>query len=193
MVKQRQSIFSILIQKRTLTMLLLLVVMLVVFWFTTNRLVVRAANLMNILNMMAVNAFLTMAIAPLMVSGKIDLSTGATGTVCAMFMAYVLSAGMTLVPALLMTLLVGVVIGAVNAALVNELNMAPFIATLATSMIARGLVFIISSIGRSALGQGGVGPIDVRHPVLLEYGRYLIFGVFYRSVYMLFDERFACG
>ncbi|MCL2401205.1 MAG: ABC transporter permease [Oscillospiraceae bacterium] len=163
--KQRQSFLVLLIRKRTLMMLFLFVIIIAVFAIRTDGRMIDMRNIMQILNMMAVSTFLTQGVALLMISGKLDLSTGANGTLCGMFLAYVLRAGVPLIPAILMALAVGALVGVVNAALVNELNMAPFIATLATSLIATGFVILIA--------QNRIIPI--RHPVLIDYGSYMLF------------------
>ena len=164
--KQRQSIIMLLIRERTWMMLFLFAALLIVFAVHTDGRMIDRRNLMHILNMMAVSTFLTQGVALLMLSGKRDLSTGANGTLCGIFLAFALREGMTLIPALLLTLAIGAIVGLLNAALVNELNMAPFIATLATSMIATGFVILIA--------QNRIIPI--RHAVLVGYGSHMLFG-----------------
>jgi erythritol transport system permease protein len=62
----------------------------------------------------------------------------------------------------LLTLVVGMVVGLVNGALVTRLNVAPFIATLGTLYVARGAALLISGgatfanlVGRESLGNTG--------------------------------------
>jgi len=147
-------------------MIMLFIILLVVFAFLSDGIILRTRNLINILNAMAVTCMLTTGVAMLMISGKIDLSTGANGTLCGMLLAYTLRAGMPLLPAILIALALGAVIGVVNAVLVNELNMAAFIATLATSSICTGFLFLIAQRGS----------IDVLNSTLQSYGRHLLFG-----------------
>jgi len=124
----------------------------------------RPRNLVNIINALPITAFLTTGITMLMISGKIDLSMGANGTLCSIVVAYFLRDGMALVPAILIALAVGVLVGFINAVLVNELRVAPFIGTLATSLIATGLVFLIADRRT----------IDVVHPVMRDFGRVIL-------------------
>lgn len=123
-------------------------------------------NLINIINALPISIFLTTGITLLMISGKLDLSTGANGTLCAMVVAYFLRGSMPLIPALLIAMVVGSLIGLINAALVNELRVAPFIGTLATSSIATGLVYFIAN----------KKTIDVVHPIMKYYGKQMLFG-----------------
>jgi len=153
------------IRKRIFMMILLFVVLLAVFAILSDGIILRTRNLMNILSAMAVTTLLTTGVAMLMISGKLDLSTGANGTLCGMMVAFLLREGVPLVPALLAAIAMGAFVGFVNAALVNELNMAPFIATLATSSVATGFVYLLAN---NAV-------IDILNPVLQNYGKHMIF------------------
>jgi len=170
--KQRQSFLSFMLRRRSIMMLALFVVIMILFAIQTDGRILNPRNLMHILNMMAVSAFLTQGVALLMISGKLDLSTGANGTLCGMFLAFTLREGMALIPALLLTLSIGAVFGLINAIFVNELNMAPFIATLATSLIGTGFVIMIA--------QNRI--IHVLHPALITYGNYMLFGTLFQRI-----------
>lgn len=166
------------IRSRIFILIFLLVLLFVVFTilstpnnsvaevFAGKSVFLKPMNLVTIINALPISAFLTIGITLLMISGKLDLSTGANGTLCSMVVAVLLREGMALVPAILLAILVGVLVGVINAALVNELLMAPFLATLATSSIATGLVYLIAD--RST--------IDVLHPVMRSYGSTMLWG-----------------
>ncbi len=175
---EKQSLLKQIIRKRITIMILLLLAQFVVFAilstpnksiaevFSGGSLFLRPKNLVNIINALPISAFLTTGITLLMISGRLDLSTGANGTLCAMITAYLLRAGMPLVPTLLIAMIVGVLLGFINAALVNELRVAPFIGTLATSSIATGLVYFIAN----------KKTIDVVHPIMRAYGKTVLWG-----------------
>jgi len=146
-------------------MILLAVVFVVFFAVMSNGFTLTARNITNIISSMAITTFLTTGAAFLLISGMLDLSMGATGTFCGMLLAYVMRAGLPLVPAVILTLVAGALIGLANAALVNELRIAPFIATIATSTIITGLVYI--------LGQRRT--IDITSDVLIRYGKLTLF------------------
>ena len=165
---QKESLFTKLIRRRTLMMLLMFVLLLAVFGLLSGGLVLRTKNLMNILNAMAISTFLATGVAMLMISGRLDLSTGASGTLCGMVLAFVLRAGMPLLPALLCAFGIGALIGLINALLVNELRIAPFIATLASSQVATGMIYLIAN----------KKSIDILDPILKAYGKNMILGYF---------------
>lgn len=75
-----------------------------------------------------------------LITGGVDLSIG-TGLVCYSLIGGYLAVhqGMPIVVALLVTILVGVVIGVFNGCLVALMDLPPFLATLCTCMITRGL------------------------------------------------------
>ena len=157
-------------------MILLLVVMLAVFAilttpnksvaevFSGKSIILNPKIIANIFNAMPLSAFLTTGIALLMISDRLDLSTGANATLCSIMVAYLLREGAPLIIAILAALVTGVLIGFINAALVNELKVAPFIGTLATSSIATGMVYFIAN----------KNTIDVINPVMRAYGKNMI-------------------
>ena len=175
---EKHSLFARIIHKRITIMIFLLLLQLIVFAilstpnnsvaevFSGGSLMLRTRNLAQIVYALPITTFLTTGITLLMISGKLDLSTGAIGTLCSMVVAYFLRSGLSLVPAILIALAVGVIVGFVNAVLVNELRVAPFIGTLATSSIATGLVYLIADRRT----------IDVVHPVMRAYGRTVLWG-----------------
>ena len=75
-----------------------------------------------------------------LITGGVDLSIG-TGLVCYSLIGGYLAVhkGMLIVAALLITILVGVLIGILNGCLVALMDLPPFLASLCTCMITRGL------------------------------------------------------
>jgi simple sugar transport system permease protein len=107
-------------------------------------------NFVSPLNMSALlldNAFLlilAVGMTFVIVTGGIDLSVGSvlalTGIVC----AKLLSAGVSPVVVVPLTILVGAVIGLVIGILVQFFDVQPFIASLAGLFLARGLAYVVS-------------------------------------------------
>ena len=163
---QKQSLLYRIVRKRFFMMIAMFVVLLVFFTvLSDNNLMIHPLNLVNILSSMAISSFLTTGVAMLMISGRLDLSTGANGTLCGMFIAYLMRSGMPLVPALLLSLALGAILGLMNAAIVINLGVAPFIATLGTSSVMTGFVYLIAN----------KKTIEITDTVLKNYGKYMIF------------------
>lgn len=133
------------------------------------------ANLILISKHVALNAFLAIGMTFVIVTGGIDLSVGSIVGLCGMVAGGLILNGVNLefldigytlyfnVPEIiLITLALGVLIGAVNGILITRLNVAPFIATLGTLYIMRGLALLLSDgrtfpnlVGRPEHGTGG--------------------------------------
>ena len=116
------------------------------------------ANLILMSKHVALNAFLAMGMTFVIITGGIDLSVGSIVGLCGMVAGYLVLNGIDLqigytiyfnvFEIALITLAVGILIGAVNGVLITRLNVAPFIATLGVLYVARGLA-LLSSDGRT--------------------------------------------
>ncbi|MEV4580832.1 ABC transporter permease [Nonomuraea jabiensis] len=128
-------------------------------------------NLLNVGVQAAVTAILAFGQTFVIVTGGIDLSVGSVAALSAIVLAWTATvAGLPWPPATLLSLLVGVACGLVNAVLIAYGRLPPFIATLAMLGIARGLALVISEGSPipmpdtvSHLGDtaGGVLPVPV--------------------------------
>ncbi|MER9234772.1 ABC transporter permease [Mesorhizobium sp. M0622] len=133
-----------------------------------------AANLILMSKHVALNAFLAMGMTFVIITGGIDLSVGSIVGLCGMVAGYLVLNGIDLqvgytiyfnvFEIALITLAVGILIGAVNGLLITRLNVAPFIATLGVLYVARGLALLSSDgrtfpnlIGKPELGTTGFG------------------------------------
>jgi erythritol transport system permease protein len=132
------------------------------------------ANLILMSKHVALNAFLAMGMTFVIITGGIDLSVGSIVGLCGMVAGYLVLNGIDLqigytiyfnvVEIALITLAVGILIGAVNGLLITRLNVAPFIATLGVLYVARGLALLSSDgrtfpnlVGKPELGTTGFG------------------------------------
>ncbi|MET9241532.1 ABC transporter permease [Nonomuraea sp. NPDC003709] len=128
-------------------------------------------NLLNVGVQAAVTAILAFGQTFVIVTSGIDLSVGSVAALSAIVLAWTATvAGLPWPLATLVSLLVGVVCGLVNAVLIAYGRLPPFIATLAMLGVARGLALVISAGSPipmpdavSHLGDtaGGVLPVPV--------------------------------
>lgn len=113
------------------------------------------ANLIIMSEHVALNAFLAIGMTFVIITGGIDLSVGSIVGLCGMVAGYLVLNGVTLdftgytvffntFEIILLTLGVGVAVGLVNGLLITRLNVAPFIATLGTLYVARGMALLSS-------------------------------------------------
>ncbi|MEZ4870149.1 MAG: ABC transporter permease [Caldilineaceae bacterium] len=126
----------------------------------------------NIFNILRQAAFLGVAAIGqtlVILSGGIDLSVGSLVKLALLVAALVMNGQpVMLLPAILVTLLLGAAIGWLHAFIITRFNVAPFIVTLGTYSILRGLALTLATtpVGRAtpgllALYDLKVGPVPV--------------------------------
>ena len=148
---------SVLLTIMKLRTFIALIAVLVFFSFAAPNFL-STANWILMSKHVALNAFLAMGMTFVIITGGIDLSVGSIVGLCGMVAGGLILNGVDLgigytvyfniYEICLITLLVGILIGAVNGLLITKLNVAPFIATLGTLYVARGLS-LLSSDGRT--------------------------------------------
>ena len=139
-----------------------------------------ANNLSNVARQVSINAIIAVGMTCAILTGGIDLSVGAVMALAATVTAGLMAGGLGPVPAVLVGLVIGIVIGAGNGAFVAFAKMPPIIVTLATMGMARGLGLIytggypISGLpdGFAVLGRGELFGIQI--PILIMLGTYVL-------------------
>ena len=113
-------------------------------------------NLFNILRQVSINALIAFGMTFVILTGGIDLSVGSILALSSAFVAGLMTDGTSAIIAVLAGLIVGAIMGALNGMVISLGKVAPFIATLATMTIFRGLTLVYTD-GRpiTGLGQGG--------------------------------------
>jgi ribose transport system permease protein len=103
-----------------------------------------SGNLRSVLIGMVPGGIIAVGMAVLLASGGFDLSVAAVMALCGTIAAWLLVHGAGVVGSILLTLGLGLAIGAVNGAIVTFLRVNPLIATLGTLSVARGLALVIT-------------------------------------------------
>ena len=108
---------------------------------------------MNILRQTSVNAVIAAGMTFVILTGGIDLSVGSilgiSGAVC----ASILVSGQNVVIAVLAALVVGAVVGFLNGFIISKGKLQPFIATLATMTVLKGLTLVYTNGNPITLGS----------------------------------------
>ena len=124
-------------------------------------------NLRSVLVGLVPGAIMAVGMAVLLASGGFDLSVAAVMALCGTIAAWLTVQDVPVPMAILLTLLLGLLIGSGNGALVTFLGINPLIATLGTMSIARGLALVItegyniSSLPDSFTQLGEQGPLKL--------------------------------
>ena len=122
------------------------------------------SNLKNLLRQVSINALISFGMTFVILTGGIDLSVGSILALSSVLMGSFIKSGNDPVVGIVLACLIGAVLGAVNGLVITKGKVAPFIATLATMTIFRGLTLVytngnpISSLTESeafhSFGQG---------------------------------------
>jgi simple sugar transport system permease protein len=107
-----------------------------------------AVSISNILSFSSILGIIVIGVAMLMIAGEFDLSVGSTFAVASFILAVTMEAGMPALPAMLLSLLVSGLLGAINGVIVIRTGIPSFIATLGTMLAYRGIARWI--------GEGGL-------------------------------------
>jgi ribose/xylose/arabinose/galactoside ABC-type transport system permease subunit len=95
----------------------------------------------------------------LMISGYIDLSVGSAMSLSAVVFALMILNGFSFLPALALTLILGIGLGSLNGLLVMKLRITPVIATLVTLSLYKGIALLIVPDGLSAIKGSAEKPM----------------------------------
>lgn len=100
------------------------------------------SNVFNVLRQVSINALLAFGMTFVILTGGIDLSVGSIIALSSALAAGMMAAGTNPWLAILVGLLSGAAMGTINGVIITRGKVAPFIATLATMTIFRGLTLV---------------------------------------------------
>ena len=160
---------------RSLTTLIALLLIVAVFSLLSDR-YFQYDNLIDIVNQGVINGFLACGITIAIITGGIDLSVGSTEAVVIVACAECSSHGVPVIPTVAFGLLIGAIIGMINGFLVTKMHLQPFIATLGTNQIFRGIAYIIS---------GGQPVLNIQGQFRNAFQFQIVRGVRMNMIYLL--------
>ena len=180
------------------TLIALIGLMMVITFINPNFLT--ANNLLNLLLQVTANGFIAFGMTFVILTGGIDLSVGSILALSSALTAGLIAAGIPVPFAILLAVCMGGIFGMLNGLLVAYGKLAPFIVTLASMTIFRGVTLVFTngnpltqglsdSFLFQFLGQGYV--VGIPFPVILMFLVFIILYVvlhktaFGKSVYAL--------
>jgi ribose transport system permease protein len=170
----RVSFLKKAIRSKAFTLIILLAVLILLFTILAilnDATFFSAKTFISILQDLAVPAFLAIGAACLIVSGAIDLSQSAVGAMAGVMVAIGISWwNLPWFVAMLLALAAAALIGLINAYLVNGLNMAPFIATMAMAAIIKAFMMLLCTDSIGVLQS----VINFDNPAITLIGTYAI-------------------
>lgn len=102
-------------------------------------------NIINILQQASINAIVGFGMTVVIITGGIDLSVGSIVALTSIVMAKFMVSGVSIPLALLSGIILGGLCGALNGILVAKVKLQPFLVTLGTMSLYRGLALICSN------------------------------------------------
>lgn len=156
------SRFTTLLRQRTLWLLTLLLVWVSVFGrgFWT------LPNLQNLVVAVSIEGIMVMGMTIVMIGGGFDLSIGSVVALSGVIVVEALPLGKPV--AIPLALIAASAVGIANATLISGLRVNPFIATLGTMVVVRGLVMTYTN----------AQPVPATDPTFMSLGRATVFGGF---------------
>lgn len=115
---------------------------LIIFVTILNPSFIRLGNILNLLRQVSVNALIAFGMTFVIITAGIDLSVGSILALSSALTAGMIMSGIPTSLALILGVLIGGVFGFVNGFFIAKGQVAPFIATLATMTIYRGLTLV---------------------------------------------------
>ncbi len=132
---------------------LIALLLIVVIITSINPSFMTTTNILNVLRQVSISALIAFGMTFVILTGGIDLSVGSTLALTGAVAATMLASGVDPILTILVALLLGAVLGAINGIIIAKGKVAPFIATLATMTIFRGLTLVYTE-GRPVSGLG---------------------------------------
>lgn len=132
------------------------IIIYIVFGLINNQ-VFTGNNIMNLLRSMAKYLIIGIGQSYILITGNIDLSLGSVVGMSAMLSATLMCAGVNPIVAILITLVCCLVIGVINGFLVGKCQLPPFIATLGTMFVARGIAYMVNGNRNTDAISSGIG------------------------------------
>ncbi|MFR5601336.1 MAG: ABC transporter permease [Lachnospiraceae bacterium] len=145
-VKTRKAGVQVIRQRLLDSVLILFAVGMVIYFSIASPYFLSLKNFMNILSSISVVGIIATGMTLVMITRGIDLSVGSiialTGCVAALL---IVNYQVPWFAAILITLLIGFLVGGINGVLITRFNVVPFIATLGSMNIFRGIAFILTN------------------------------------------------
>jgi len=128
---------------RELTIFAVLILIILIFTMQEPR-YIEVGNLLDILEQATINGFLAIGVTFAIITGGIDLSVGSVMALSIVACGQLAVMGLPPIAVLAIGLVLGIFLGALNGLLITKMKLQPFIATLGTSSVLRGMAYLVT-------------------------------------------------
>ncbi|MBW7571424.1 ABC transporter permease [Caproiciproducens faecalis] len=129
--------------RRNLAPIIAVLALCVALSITTNTFLV-STNLLSLLRQSCVNVLIAFGITCVLICGGIDLSVGSCAAAAGVITVRLANAGLPLVVCILTALVFGALLGLFNGYVISHTTIPPFIVTLSTQIIIRGVGYVVT-------------------------------------------------
>ena len=143
-MKQKKFSLGKLMAMQEFTVFLLVLIVFVLLSVTRTSVFLSSSNLLSTLMGMATQGILAIGVSTALMGGCFDMSVGSTMGMSAMVCALFCTSGINPWISALLALIIAAAFGTVNGLMVGYIGLNPFIATLGTMSVGRGIVSVLT-------------------------------------------------
>ena len=172
---------------RELGIIVVVAIVSIFLWFTTPAFLT-SSNMSAVAIGLVTDGIIAIAMTMVLVTGGFDLSVGSVLALAGMVAANLLHGGMSMIPAILITLVAAGFVGLINGFIVSKLGINPLITTLGMMGIASGVTLVISGgypvsnlpTNFLFIGQGLISDLQIPFSVILMIFLVVVFDILLR-------------
>ncbi|SIQ42525.1 ABC transporter permease [Halanaerobium kushneri] len=116
----------------------------VIIFTALNPIYISFNNIIDIIQQSAINGLIAIGITFAILTAGIDLSVGSTLAIVIVVVGKFLTSGLNPIIAIFIGILIGFLLGVFNGLLITKLKIQPFVATLGTMSVYRGIAYVIT-------------------------------------------------
>ena len=128
---------------RELAVLAAILILIIVFTIL-DRSYLTLANLIDIVELATINSLIAIGITFTIITGGIDLSVGSIFAIVIVWVGNLTVLSVNPILSIILGCILGVLMGIVNGVLITKMHLQPFIATLGTMSVYRGLAYVLT-------------------------------------------------
>lgn len=150
-------------------------------------------NFLNVLRQTSINSVIAIGMTMVILTGGIDLSVGSILALTGAFCAGMIKSGINPVLAITISLVIGVLFGILNGALISYAKLQPFIVTLSTMTLLRGATLVYTVGKPIPVNDGGIvfENIGGGYFMNIPFPIYIMIILFILAGYLLKNLRFG--
>ena len=140
-MKEKKKLFKNL--QREMSLIVGLIGMIIIFSIISP-MFLTPQNLRDIVEQAVIFGLMGVGMTYVIITSGIDLSVGSIVALTGVSLSLMLVGGMNIALAIIITLIIGIVLGFINGFLVAKMTLQPFIATMGTMSLYRGIAYVIT-------------------------------------------------